>query len=131
VTFLSRDAILSAADLPKELVEVPEWGGSVYVRCLTALERDEWEGSIMQMDPKGGHAKPDLRNIRAKLVVRTVVDEEGNRLFSETDTLALGAKSAAALDRLYSVAARLSKITKEDEKELLGNSEEGPAGSSP
>jgi len=127
---LSRDAILAAEDLPKELVDVPEWGGSVWVRCLTALERDEWESSIMVMDGKGG-TKADLRNIRAKLVVRTVVDDAGERLFSEADVLVLGGKSAAALDRLYSVAAKLSKITKEDEKELLGNSESDQPESSP
>lgn len=123
MAMLSRDAILAADDLEKELVAVPEWGGDVWVRCMTGTERDEWEASVVQMDNKGQNPKADLRNIRAKLVVRCVIDEAGVRLFGEDDTVALGAKSAAALDRLYAVAARLSKISKEDEKELLGNSD--------
>jgi hypothetical protein len=123
MAMLSRDAILAADDLQKELVAVPEWGGDVWVRCMTATERDEWEASVVTMDNKGQNPKADLRNIRAKLVVRCVIDEAGVRVFGEEDTVALGAKSAAALDRLYAVAARLSKISKEDEKELLGNSD--------
>jgi len=54
-------------------------------------------------------------------VARTVCDEEGERLFTDSQIQQLGGKSAAALDRLYSVAARLSAITKSDEDELLGN----------
>ena len=119
MAILSKDAILSADDLPKELVSVPEWGGEVYVRCLTATERDDWEASVMHME--GNKTKANLHNLRAKLVARTVCDEAGARLFEDADVATLGAKSAAALDRLYTVAARLSKISKTDEEELLGN----------
>jgi hypothetical protein len=119
MAMLTKDAILASEDLPKELVAVPEWGGEVYVRCLTGSERDDWESSVMEM--QGSKAKPNLQNLRAKLVARTVCDEEGNRMFGDSDVVALGAKSAAALDRLYTVAARLSKISKSDEDELLGN----------
>ena len=48
---LDRDAILAQpVVLPRELVDVPEWGGDVWVRMLTASERDqlemEWEKKI-------------------------------------------------------------------------------------
>jgi hypothetical protein len=120
MAMLTRDMILAADDLPKELVEVPEWGGSVYVRCLTGTERDAWEASVVEMG-KDGKTKPNMENLRAKLVARTLCDEDGARVFSDGDVAVLGAKSAAAMDRLYAVAARLSKISKEDESELLGN----------
>jgi hypothetical protein len=119
MALLTKDAILSSDDLPKELVAVPEWGGEVYVRCLTAAERDDWEASVMHME--GNKTKANLQNLRAKLVARTVCDEDGARMFEDKDVVALGAKSAAALDRLYTVAAKLSKISKNDEEELLGN----------
>jgi hypothetical protein len=121
MTILSRDWILKKEDLEKELVEVPEWGGSVWIRCMTASERDAWEASVVTMDAKGKQQKPDLRNLRAKLVVRCACDEAGERLFQDADVEAVGEKSAAAIDRLYSVAARLSKISKADEDEMLGN----------
>jgi hypothetical protein len=63
----------------------------------------------------------NLRNIRAKLVALTVVDEDGNRIFSDEDAEALGKKSAAALDRIFAVAQRLSGLRPEDVEELAGN----------
>jgi hypothetical protein len=72
-----------------------------------------------------------LHNVRAKLVVRSVVDEDGNRVFRDQDAPALGEKSAAVLDKLYDVASRLSKVTQEDVEELAKNSAAGQTGDSP
>jgi len=118
---LTRDAILGAEDLPRELVEVPEWGGCVYVRALTGTERDAFEASVVEQ--RGKSTKMNLRNIRAKLVALTVVDEEGTRLFSDADVKLLGQKSAAALDKLFEVAQRLSGLRDEDVEELAKNSD--------
>ena len=110
VRILSRDAILGAQDVVTEVVDIPEWGGQVYVRGLTGTERDRFESSITdQSDPK--RAKVNLRNFRAKLVVLSTYDADGNRLFAEADLLALGQKSAAALQRIFKVAQRLSGIS--------------------
>ena len=46
---LNRDAILKAQDLKREIVDVPEWGGEVYVRGFTALEKEEVEIRSMSM----------------------------------------------------------------------------------
>lgn len=116
---LTRDAILQAQDLPRELVEVPQWGGSVYVRALTGAERDTFETSIVEQ--RGKSTKMNLKNIRAKLVALSVVDEEGNRIFSDADASALGKKSAAALDKVFEVAQRLSGLRPEDVEELSKN----------
>lgn len=118
---LTRDAILQAEDLPRELVEVPEWGGAVYVRSLTGTERDAFEFSIVEQ--RGRSAKMNLRNIRAKLVAVSVVDEDGNRLFTDSDVKVLGQKSAMVLDRLFAAAQRLSGLRNEDVEELAKNSE--------
>lgn len=116
---LSRDDILNAQDLPTERVAVPEWGGEVLVRGLTAAERDAFEASIVKR--RGQKTEMDLRNMRARLVAMCVVDEQGNRLFSDQDVEALGRKSASALDRIFEVAQRLSGLRPEDVEEL-GNS---------
>lgn len=117
--YLTRDAILKAQDLPVEEVEVSEWGGVVRVRGLTGAERDAFEQSIVEQ--RGKNTRMNLRNIRAKLVALTVVDENGNRIFSDEDAEALGKKSAAALDRIFAVAQRLSGLRPEDVEELAGN----------
>ena len=43
----------------------------------------------------------NLENIRARLCLLCLIDEEGNRLFDEGDTFPLGGKIAAALDRIF------------------------------
>jgi hypothetical protein len=116
---LNKDQILAADDLPYEDVEIPEWGGTVRIRTMTGAERDAWEAGITVV--KGGKSIVDPTNFRAKLVVITVVDDEGNRIFSDGDAPALGRKNGAALDRAYSVSRRLNGITSEDEKELAKN----------
>lgn len=116
---LTRDAILSANDLPVQEVEVPEWGGSVYVRGLTGLERDEYEQSMLEM--VGTSIELKMSNARARLVACGCVDEQGNRLFTDKDVAALGKKSGAALDQVYSVIQKLSGLSEADMKELTSN----------
>lgn len=119
MALLTRDAILQAQDLPTERVVVPEWNGEVLVRALTGAERDTFEQSIVEQ--RGKSTRMNLQNLRAKLVALTVVDEEGKRLFSDEDAKLLGQKSAAALNRVFEVAQRLSGLTPEDVEELTGN----------
>jgi hypothetical protein len=131
---LSRDAILQANDLETREVHVPEWADPVtgddlvIVRALSGKERDAYESSMVQQ--RGKEMIRNLANIRAKLVVKCVVDENGERLFADQDANALGQKSAAALDRVFEVAAELSRLTDEDIEELGKGSEETPAGDS-
>jgi hypothetical protein len=125
---LTRDTILQANDLPRELVSVPEWGGEVYVRTLTGTERDSYEAQ--SVEKRGKSYEANLRNLRAKLCALAMCDEQGKRLFGEGDVEALGAKSSAALDRVFSVARRLSGLGAEDFEELAKNSESAREGAS-
>lgn len=109
---LTRDAILSASDRPLKHVPVPEWGGDVYVRVMTAGERDAFEAA------QGEDAHKDLR---ARLAVATVCDSDGNLLFTAADVPAVTAKSARALDRIFAASARHNGITAADVEELRKN----------
>lgn len=114
---LSRDDILKAEDASTEEVPCPEWGGTVLVRGMTGRERDEFELSTLEQG-RGGRSKPNLVNIRAKVVARCCVNDDGERLFTLADVQALGDKSGAAIDRVYGVAARLSGLQEEDLEEM-------------
>jgi len=117
---LTKDQILNVKDYQIEEVEVPEWGGSVFVRGLTGAERDEYEASMVQF--QGSKVKSmEIRNIRARMAAYAICDADGNRVFSSSDVLALSKKSAAALDRIMTVAARLSGMTAEDQEALRKN----------
>lgn len=125
---LTRDQILGADDLKREVVDVPEWMGEVLVRGLDGAERDAYEATIINQ--RGTDVKMNLANARAKLVQRSIIDDSGALLFDESDVKRLAKKSAAALQRVYDVAARLSGLTKEDIDELTKNSENGQSGNS-
>lgn len=128
MTLLSKSAILAADDLKTEDVEVPEWGGTVRVRAFSGRERDEFEASLVRGD--GKDRKVDLTNMRARLVALTVVDETGQKLFTHDDVDLLGAKSGAALDRVFAVAQKLNGLSGADVEELTKNSSGAPSADS-
>ena len=125
---LNREAIFAAPDIQTEDVHIPQWGGTVRVKNLTASERDAFEDSTTTQ--RGNNLELNRKNFRAKLVALCVVDEDGKRIFGDADIHKLGAKSAAAMDLLFAAASRLSGISKDDEDELLKNSESDPSGDS-
>lgn len=125
---LTRADILGVTDLKFEIVPVPEWGGNVRVRGLRAVERDEYEASMVKQ--RGKNVDVNIVNIRAGLVARTICDMQGNRVFSDGDIALLGQKSAAALERVFEVASRLSTIDESALETLVGNSASGRSGAS-
>jgi len=122
MSILTRDEILRAEDIKTEKVPVPEWGGDVLVRTLTGTERDRIEAYMVENRIKGKGRGLNYENLRARLVVSSAVDEKGARLFKRTDIETLGQKSAAALDRVFEVAQRLSGFAPKDVEELTKNS---------
>jgi hypothetical protein len=114
---LSRDSILAVSDLPVEEVQVPEWGGSVFVRSMNGLERAKLE-AFGQADLKRSHDKQRFRQYVACLLAS---DESGNRLFTDDDLELLAEKSGSAVDRIAMAGMKLNKYTSDDIEELEGN----------
>ena len=125
MNLLSKTAILTAQDLQTEDVEVPEWGGAVRVRSFTGRERDAFEASMVRGD--GRDRRVDLTNMRARLVGLTVIDESGQRLFTDEEADLLGAKSGAALDRVFAIAQKLNGLSGADVEEFSKNSNGVPS----
>lgn len=119
LNMLTKDQILESQDIQEEIIEVPEWGGAVTVRGMTGSERDAFEASTFK--GKGKNLQLNWQNIRAKLVVHSIVNGDGGRMFNDQDVALLGKKSAAALDRVFEVAQRLSGITQTDIEDLAKN----------
>lgn len=114
---LNKQQILECKDILSETVSVPEWDGEVLVQGLTLAEKDDWTESIMS------DGKANIKGASAKLCICCMRDENGDLLFSMDDVSALQAKSAAALDRIFQVAQRLSGIGQEEIEETVKNSE--------
>ena len=116
---LDRETILAADDLRREEVEVPEWGGSVYVRMLTATEKTVFSGGLPDDDDV-----PD--DLLAQLAALTLCDDAGERLFdSDGDVAALGKKGFEPLERICEVAQRLNGVTAKAVETAAKNSESG------
>ena len=122
---LKRDDILKVQDIKIEKVHVPEWGGDVYVKGMSANARDEWEDFIIKA--RSG----SLRGTRAKLCSLSICDENGKLLFSQKDMEALGEKSSAALQRVFNLAQDISKIENDAVQGLAEGLQENPTGDSP
>jgi hypothetical protein len=86
---LNRDAILGHNDLNLRKVEVPEWGGHVFVKPMTVEQSD----ALAFTDPK-------KESVRAKMIVFCTCDEKGNPLFTEDDIIPLTKKSATTINKL-------------------------------
>jgi len=111
--FLDRNAILARDDLAIRIVEIPEWGGHVLIRCMTAGERDDFEMAWK---------RNSSNDIRARLAVYTVCDQAGKLLFTADDIPILTAKSSRALDRIFAAATIHNGMTESDVEELRKNS---------
>ena len=126
---LTKDQILEANDLQSESVTVPEWGGDVLVRTMTGADRDAFESSMITTLADGTR-KPNMANMRAKLVALTVVDEAGNRVFEVSDVDRLALKSASALERVFNAAQRINGLGVQAEADAAKNSVAGLSASS-
>lgn len=127
--FDSAEEIFAVNDVEIRPVFVAQWGKKVRLKMMTAMERDQFEASTV--DNRGGKQKPNLANLRARLVSRCVVNAKGELLFTSGYVSRLGAeKSAAAIDFLFQECQKLNGFTKEDIEELVEDFEEGTASAS-
>jgi hypothetical protein len=107
-SYLTREQIFAALDLPVKDVDVPEWGGHIGLRVMSGTEREEFEGSVLEAKERDESTK----EFRAKLVAFCAVDANGERLFSLEHLEALGKKSAVVIDRLADVCLRINAMGK-------------------
>lgn len=113
---LTAAQILAADDLPFEIVEVPEWGGSVRLRTMTAGEASAYGDSIRTAT--GGIIRELLPE---KLLARCIVGDDGLPVFSEEKVRQLSGKSSLIIQRLFIIADRLNTVTEQKVEAALGN----------
>jgi hypothetical protein len=117
MALLSRSDILRATATPQEMVSLTkELGGDVLVRGMTGVERDAFEASCLE--GRGKRRDFNMKNFRAKMVAACCIDDQGHRIFTDADVIALGEVRADVIDKLFSVAQRLSGMRDEDVDEL-------------
>lgn len=112
---LTKDQILSADDMGLLKVEVPEWGGDVYIRVMAVAERDAYEREWI------GKRETGVENFRTKFLQRVLCNETGALLFTPQETDKLAQKSARVMSRLWEKAMRHNALMESDVQELAKN----------
>lgn len=113
---LTKQEILAAEDLKRETVEVEAWGGAVVVSEMSANTRMEWEAVAFDAD-----GKPIPDGWKSRLVAACVVDDAGDRMFSNDEIAELGRKSDSAITTIYRAAAALNGIGPKAKEEAEKN----------
>ena len=116
---ITKEQVLATKPALKE-VEVPEWGGSVWIRPVTLGE----QGKLANAGTKFEKADPSarLKGTTVALIIWVVSDENGTPLFSDTDIPALMNQPAAIFLRLQDAILELSGLTESSRAELEKNS---------
>lgn len=130
MAYLSAEQILAANDRQYEDVEVPEWGGTVRVVGMSGSDRNAYQASLVVIGSNGNVQRLNMADQLAKLLARCLCDGAYNRLFSDKEIKDLGAKNGAVLERLSTIAQRLSGLRKEDVEAASGKSATTQSGGS-
>lgn len=105
--------ILNIQNIKPVEVEVPEWGCTVLVGSLSGVNREKWEQERRK--------EPPPTTIRAMLVAFTVVNQNGELLFTEKDIDALNKKDWRALDRISEAAIAFNVVGQQNIEEEAKN----------
>lgn len=127
---LTKDQILSCVDRPIP-VNVPEWGGTVYVRTFNGRERGQFEYLCLKVQKAIEAQSPDMgataSHYRAWVICHAVCDESGKRLFADDDLDRCMEMNGRAQVRIFNAAIDASKLDTESLKVVEGNFESAPS----
>lgn len=118
----TKEEILGQSDLAFVEVALPEWGGMVVrLKEMSGAVRDAFETSVHLEREAAKAERRNVRDVRARKAVYSIVDDAGAFLFTEADIPALSAKSGKALDRIWDAAEKLNKLTAAEIEEVKKN----------
>lgn len=108
---LTFDDIVTAEDLPLISIDVPEWGGQVWIRTLTGAERDRYVDLCQKRVGKNDYV--DMKGLRMRLLALVLCNSAGVCLVKAEDEPKLGKKSTSVLDRLFKAARKHNRLGSE------------------
>lgn len=111
---LTKEQILaSRKDRKPHRFEVPEWGGDVYIRVLSAEAQMAYDG----VEPK---------DIAGRVLIDALCDENGERLFSDEDFAELMKEDFPVIMRVFAEAAHLNGLSTKELDEAMAGFEQAP-----
>ncbi len=108
---LSREDVLSQVkNIKNTPVDIEEWGGTVFVREMTAGDFCEWQGYLL-------NASSDKSQARAFLIYLTVVNDKNERLFTKDDIATLSNLSFLTTQLISDAIDKMNGFKEADEQE--------------
>lgn len=115
---VERSAFLNSIPRRYTTVDVADFG-RVRLQSLTEAEAASYD--IASLDQRGRWRHKLAAAARRRLLALTIVDEQGHRLFEDSDTEALGNLDARVADALFSAAAAHCEFGTDAIKEAAKN----------
>jgi hypothetical protein len=113
-----RDHILGADDLKSQPLDIPEWQCTVTIKEMTGQQR----ARLLQNAVDVTSGKMDLEKMYPELAVYSVYDPDTmHPLFQLADRELLNTKSGAALERIATVAMKLSGLSNRSVEDAVKN----------
>lgn len=128
-----RDKILAARELPRQEVATPEWAPfgvpSVHVRGFTVAEAEQYG----ELSNGGGPDGTPLTNssIVAMLCASLIVDEAGERVFTDADVDELKSMPVSVVNRIVQAGLRQSGLDTDGANPSTGEGTERSSSGSP
>lgn len=115
---LNKQAFLGIKPAVKK-VEVPEWGDHVFVKKFSAAERVKF----LQATGADEEGVAVFYNQMVRLLLLCLSDENGNRIFDDTDEdfEILNSKDVSILEKIFNEAMQFNGIGVEQEKDAIKN----------
>lgn len=133
MALVTKAQISAAVDRKWEDVPVPEWGGEVRLMSLSAADRGYIEAGTVVANGQNPQLKVEsLKTYREKLVGLSMVDDNYERIYSNKEIAdgALAGKDGQIIERLAAKVQELSGMGRFAKREIEGNSDAAPSGSS-
>ncbi len=111
---LNKQQIKEANDLPTKVVSMPEWGGDVRIRMMSAKHQMEFQ--------KLNVAEASEINVVVSLLIFSCVDDKNQLVFTEEDRGFLEDKSISSLLKLFNEAINLSVLSQQEIENKAKNS---------
>jgi hypothetical protein len=103
---MNREEILKTKTVKTESVDVPEWGGTLFVHSLNGLERVKFFDR--DVAEKLGEESPARMGIM--LLIHCLRDEQGQHIFLPEDAAQLEEQDGQLVNRLCAIANRVNGI---------------------
>lgn len=124
MAILGRTQVDAAPDLKHIDVDVPEWGGTVRLAELSSRDRSIIEATTIGVKGQAVQIRIEaFKTLRERVVAAAMVDDQGIRLYKDTELDALGKKSGQVVERLFDIVQDLSGMTPKAAQDAEGNSE--------